>query len=112
MRIRAPGGAADGGERPDQAKFEAAQKACRQYLPNGGEPPKLDAEQLEKMRTYARCMRENGVPDFPDPQPEGGLRIERGPNSGIDPDSQAFKSAQAACEQYMPRRPGAAGGGS
>jgi hypothetical protein len=54
-------------------------------------------------------MRENGVPDFPDPQADGGIRIQAGPGTGIDPDSQAFKDAQAKCEQYMPSRRQAGG---
>jgi hypothetical protein len=104
--MRGPGGGAEGGPPADREKFEAAQQACKQYLPNGGEPPKMSAEDIEKARQFAKCMRENGVPNFPDPQPEGGIRIEGGPDSGIDPQSQAFKDARAKCEQYMPRRAG------
>ena len=107
--FRGPGGDEEGGTPPDREKFQAAQQACKQYLPNGGEPPKMDPEQVEKARQFAKCMRENGVPNFPDPQPDGGVRIEAGPDTGIDPRSQEFKDAQAKCEQYMPRR---AGGGS
>ena len=99
-----------GGTPPDRGKFEAAQKACQQYLPNGGEPPKLDPEQVEQARQFAKCMRENGVPAFPDPQPDGGMQIQIGPDTGIDPNSQAFKDAQTKCEQYMPR--GRQAGGS
>jgi hypothetical protein len=104
--FKGPGGGAEGGTPPDREKFEAAQQKCKQYLPNGGEPPKLDPEQIEKARQFSKCMRENGVPDFPDPQPDGGVRIQAKPGSGIDPQSQAFKDAHAKCEQYMPRRPG------
>jgi hypothetical protein len=96
------GGQEGGGNPPDKEKFEAAQKECQQYLPNGGEPPKMDPADVEKMRRFAKCMRENGVPDFPDPQPDGGMRIEFGAGTGIDPNSQTFKDAQAKCEQYMP----------
>jgi hypothetical protein len=101
-----PGAGEEGGTPPDREKFDAAQQACKQYLPNGGEPPKMDPADVEKVRAYARCMRENGVPDFPDPQPDGGLRIEAGPNTGIDPRGEAFQASEKKCEQYMPRRPG------
>jgi hypothetical protein len=53
-------------------EVEAAMEKCRQYLPNGGEMPPLTAEQLEDLREMAKCMRANGVPDFPDPDPNGG----------------------------------------
>jgi hypothetical protein len=103
VRMQIGEGPNEGGTPPDREKFEAAQKECQQYLPNGGEPPKLDPEQVEKMRQFAKCMRENGVPDFPDPEADGGLRIQFGNGTGIDPNSQTFKDAEAKCEQYMPR---------
>jgi hypothetical protein len=104
VRMQVGGGPGEGGAPPDRERFAAAQKACQQYLPNGGEPPKLDPEQVEQARQFAKCMRENGVPDFPDPQADGGIRLEAGPGTGLDPNSQAFKDAEAKCEQYMPRR--------
>jgi hypothetical protein len=104
VRMQIGQGPNEGGTPPDREKFEAAQQACKQYLPNGGEPPKMDPEQVEQARQFAKCMRENGVPDFPDPQADGSVRIEAGPGTGIRPDSQAFKDAHAKCEQYMPRR--------
>ena len=56
----------------NKGKVDAAMEKCRQYMPNGGKMPELTPEQLERMREMARCMRENGVPDFPDPDPNGG----------------------------------------
>jgi hypothetical protein len=100
--MRGPGGG--GGPEPDREKVEAAQQACKKYLPNGGEPPKLSAEDMEKARQHSKCMRENGVPNFPDPQPDGGMQIQVGPGTGIDPQSQEFKDAQKKCEQFSPRR--------
>ena len=99
----------EGANPPDQAKFEAAQKECQQYLPNGGEAPKLDAAEVEKMRQFSKCMRDNGVPDFPDPEPDGGLRIQFGGGNSIDPNSKTFKDAEAKCQQYMPRPVGGGG---
>lgn len=73
----------------DEAKMKAADEACKHLLPNGGQPPKLDAAQLDKMREQAKCMREHGV-NMPDPDPNNpGIRIE---GSG-DPekDKKAFE---------------------
>jgi hypothetical protein len=56
----------------DKQKTRQAMEKCRKYLPNGGEPPKPSAADLEKLREYAVCMRENGLPTFPDPDPETG----------------------------------------
>lgn len=87
----------------DKAKVDEAQKVCKQYLPNGGEPPKVDPEALEKMREYAKCMRENGVPKFPDPK-DGGFQLD-GSVVG-DPQSPAFKAAEEKCRSHMPGPPG------
>jgi hypothetical protein len=79
------GGAAGGNQRDfafriegsDKGKLNAAMEKCRQYLPNGGEMRPLTPEQLERQRELAKCMRANGVPDFPDPDPNGGGAIIR-----------------------------------
>jgi hypothetical protein len=43
-------------------------------------------------------MRKHGVPTFPDPTfSGGGAELHLTPSSGIDPNSPAFKSAQATC---------------
>jgi hypothetical protein len=86
----------------DKKKFDAAQEACKQFMPNGGEMRKPSAEDLEQARQMAKCMRENGVPDFPDPNPEGGISID-GDKMSIKPDSPTWKKAEQACSQYIPK---------
>ncbi|MFG2040759.1 hypothetical protein [Dactylosporangium sp. NPDC048998] len=93
----------------DRSKVEAAQEQCKQYMPNGGQPQRVSAEDQEKMRQFSECMREHGITNFPDPSEEGGLMID-GDKLGIDPQSQQFKDAQKGCEQYQPKPPGGAGG--
>jgi hypothetical protein len=44
---------------------------------------------------FAKCMRANGVPNFPD----SGL-ITRG--AGVDPSSPFFQAARAKCQKLMP----------
>jgi hypothetical protein len=95
-------------EGTDKAKVDAANSECKQFMPNGGQPEKLDPAQLEKLRKFSECMREHGIKDFPDPSEEGGLMID-GDKVGIDPQSQQFKDAEHACEQYQPRPPGGEG---
>jgi hypothetical protein len=92
MMIKPPDGA-------DPAKVQAAMEKCKQYLPNGGVPPKADAQQLEQQRKFAKCMREQGITNFPDPDANGGIMISK--ESGIDPNSDAFKAANQACQKYQ-----------
>jgi hypothetical protein len=83
----------------DKAKFDAAHQKCKHYLPNGGEPQKPDPQALEQMRQYAKCMRENGVPKFPDPDANGGIALT--PDKlGMDPLGPQMKAAEKACEKY------------
>ncbi|MBQ1047253.1 hypothetical protein KBX50_01990 [Micromonospora sp. C51] len=86
----------------DPKRVEAGMEKCRHLLPNGGQAAQLDAEQLEQMRVMARCMRENGVPDFPDPAADGRIQIQRDA-LGIDPDDPAFRAALEACRQHAPQ---------
>gem|GEM_PF-408439 len=59
-----------------------------------------EAQSLPDALKFARCMRANGVPDFPDPSPGGGFQFS--PGTGIDPSSAAVQAAQAKCRRFMP----------
>jgi hypothetical protein len=75
---------------------------------DGGEP--ASEEDLEEQAlAFSECMRENGVPDFPDPEIEdGGIRMRvGGPDGGGEIDQEAMEKAMEACEELAPR-----GGGS
>lgn len=51
---------------------------------------------------FARCMRANGLPDFPDPDTNGANHAGGGGQSGpVDPHSTAFQRAQQKCRQYL-----------
>jgi len=85
---------------PDNPTFKAADEACKPLLPEGsGEPP---AGIKEANIKYAACMRENGVTDFPDPQPDGTLQLQSNPGGDLDPKNPTFKAADEACKQYLP----------
>ncbi|MFI7439955.1 hypothetical protein [Nonomuraea indica] len=74
-----------------KATMDKAMAACKQWQPMGGDGPGAQ-QNAERMRALAQCMRDNGVPDFPDPEPGGGLRVT-GKIAG-DPD---FEAAQQKC---------------
>ncbi|MER7793492.1 hypothetical protein [Streptomyces sp. NPDC097640] len=90
IRIDIPPGTAKG-------TVEKAQEACREYDPvqNGG-GRKPDAKAQESMRKYAKCMREKGVENFPDPQTGGGLQLD-----GSVMDDPDFSKAEKACNKYI-----------
>jgi hypothetical protein len=87
----------------DEQKFQDAMNACKQYAPNGGNGPgKIDQKTLDQLTKLAQCMRDHGIP-MQDPQASGGgVKIEAGGADAVDPNSDQFKQAEQACQQYMP----------
>jgi hypothetical protein len=55
--------------RDDPSRFDAADTACRHLAPNGGngETPAEIALDWSAFRKFARCMRSDGVSNWPDP---------------------------------------------
>jgi len=92
-------------EGADNEKVDAAQEKCKANLPNGGVPEKPDPERLEQMRKYAQCMRENGVPNFPDPSEDGGIALDMGKLGLSGPDDPKLKGAEEKCKSVMPAGP-------
>ncbi|GAA1260435.1 hypothetical protein GCM10009677_09690 [Sphaerisporangium rubeum] len=55
----------------DKDALKKAEQACKKYRPV---LPAADmAVKLELGRLFARCMREEGVESYPDPEPDGGF---------------------------------------
>ncbi|MEU6250864.1 hypothetical protein [Glycomyces sp. NPDC047010] len=91
---------------PDDETFKAAEEACEDQMPGPDENATIDPELYEALLAYSECMRENGVPGFPDPEPNGGIMMN-GDELGVDPQGQEMKDAQAACQDLAPEGPGA-----
>ena len=58
------------------------------------------ASLADPLLAVSECMRSHGVTDYPDPN-ANGINIA---GTGINPDSPAFKSAQASCSKLSPIR--------
>jgi hypothetical protein len=86
------------GINPQSPAFESAGHACRKYLHSSGHPPPIPASVRHAALRFANCVRANGVPNFPDPGPDGAIQFPLG--SPI-PRSPAFQHAQDACKKYM-----------
>jgi hypothetical protein len=87
-----------GHEQQDDPKFQAAEEACRGLAPGGEHENLGDPAFVEQMRAFSQCMRENGLPDFPDPDAEGRLR-----GAGHEPqDDPKYQAASEACREKLP----------
>lgn len=89
---------ADHEEQQDDPTFLAATEACRDLAPGGEHQDTGDPAFVEQMREFSQCMRDNGLPDYPDPDANGQLRgvgheVEGDPN---------FQAAMEACREKLP----------
>jgi hypothetical protein len=95
---------------PNSPANQAADKACRSLLPNGGVAPQLTAAQQQQFLNWAACIRAHGLPDFPDPDfSGGGVRIRIGVPGG-PPNQAALQAAMQACKSKLPGGFGGLGG--
>lgn len=83
----------------DQDKLQAALEKCRTLMPNGGQGQQLDPAQVEQRRKLAQCIRENGFPDFPDPDANGNISPQ---SLNLDRNDPKLQAAFTACQQYVP----------
>jgi hypothetical protein len=52
---------------------------------------------------FAQCMRDNGVPNFPDPAASGAFTMDEIANrSSLDTSAAAFEQAISACKDLQP----------
>jgi hypothetical protein len=102
------------GMNPSSPAFKAAQHKCQKLMPGGGPPSTThpSRQTLARFLRIARCMREHGVYDFPDPRTSvppnpfgsGGTGVISDIEgvilifpSTIDQQSPVFTRAAAAC---------------
>jgi hypothetical protein len=79
--------------------FKSAMQACKDLIQAGGSPPVVSARQKAAALKLAQCMREHGVPNYPDPTYQDGHEIPPAiANPAINPASPAFGAASTACE--------------
>jgi hypothetical protein len=82
----------------NQSALQAAQNACKSLSPvhplTGAQEAKNIAEGLK----WAQCIRQHGVPDFPDPNSDGAFNLP----SGMNPQSATLQAAQNSCQSVRP----------
>jgi hypothetical protein len=88
---------------PNSATFQQAISGCRDLEPPGFMGHTRSAQQQEAALKLAQCMRNNGVPDFPDPTADGPLiDTTRIPSmAGKDPRTDpGFRAATQKCRDF------------
>lgn len=73
--------------------FRAAHAACNNLAPEGWASERPDPERRAKLLGFARCVRDEGIADFPDPGSAGQFDF------ATITDSPKLKSAMETCRQ-------------
>jgi hypothetical protein len=103
-------GPAMGGRKKTDPKVLGAWEACKEFsvpvpeeLQERVEP--VTPEQLANRRAYAKCMRDNGMPRWPDPRPDGSWP-EDTQSGELTPQEQAANlAALQICDPVLDGRP-------
>jgi hypothetical protein len=86
------------GINPKSPTFVAALQACQKLFPNPAPPsPQEQQTQLHGKLNFSKCIRNHGVADFPDPNPQGELTTEMLTAAGIDVHAPAVQAAARTC---------------
>jgi hypothetical protein len=90
------------GNDKDSPTMKKAMEACRDKLSQGeADGPDAGSVDQAKLVDWMKCMR-GKLPNFPDAQVSGGTITLNLKGTGIDGDSEGFKSAQRACQSDFP----------
>jgi hypothetical protein len=79
--------------------------ACKSILDklpaNAQKQPQLSDQDRQNLLKFAQCMRQNGVPEWPDPRANGSFPILGTPlQSETEAKSARIVNAERACRQY------------
>jgi hypothetical protein len=88
---------------PSSAAWKQAIGACKDLEPPGFTGAKVTPQLRSARLKFAQCVRDNGVPDFPDPTPNGPIiDTNRIPSlAGKDPRSDpGLQTAMQRCRGY------------
>jgi hypothetical protein len=86
---------------PNSATFQQALSACRDLEPAGFTGKKRSAEQQQAALKFAQCIRDNGVKDFPDPDPNGPLiDTNRIPSAATSDGKTILHAAMKKCRDF------------
>lgn len=87
----------------DDPKYKSAIEKCRDLLPAGDKHDRGGPETVQNLVKFARCMRDNGVPDFPDPDANGNFPRDAEREAHNDPQ---FQAAEEKCRKDLPQHGG------
>lgn len=76
----------------------STRQACQHLFPSGNASPPVPQAQFQQFVRLAQCIRQHGVPDWPDPDPDGAFRLP----PSLQRKTPASIRALQACRRYEP----------
>ena len=76
----------------------STRQACQHLFPSGNASPPVPQAQFQQLVRLAGCLRQHGVPNWPDPDPDGAFGLP----PSLQQKTPAYVQAARACQRYMP----------
>lgn len=76
----------------------STQRACQHLFPSGNASPPVPQARFQQLVRLAECLRQHGVPDWPDPDPDGSFGLP----PSLQHKSPTWVQATRACARLMP----------
>lgn len=91
----------DSSTNTNSATFKQAMSTCKDLQPPGFTGTKVTPSQRTARLAFAQCVRDHGVPDFPDPTPNGPLiDTNRIPSTNTPAGMSALNAAMHKCGNF------------
>jgi hypothetical protein len=76
----------------------STQQACQHLFPAANASPPVPQAQFQQLVRLAECIRQHGVPNWPDPDPDGSFPLP----PSLQKKTPAYVAASRACQRYIP----------
>lgn len=76
----------------------STRQACQHLFPSGNASPPVPQAQFQALVRLAECFRQHGVPNWPDPDPDGSFPLP----PALQKKTPAFLRAGTACQRLWP----------
>jgi len=89
------------------SRFQASQRSCQKLLPSGGQSSEAQVQLvMTALSKFARCVRSDGVPNWPDPLAESDAGEPGTPGfprtmPGVNQDAPQVKNALGQCHHLL-----------
>jgi hypothetical protein len=76
----------------------STQQACQHLFPSASPSAPVPQAQFQQLVRLAECIRQHGVPNWPDPDPDGSFPLP----PALQTKTAADGAAMRACQRYVP----------